>query len=223
MTFVTANVRLAGTMQMFYVQPYCTSRSKTACMHQIPSHQRSWQNLWSLPVQRNLGLWFSALCVLSSSVLSSSYHLWPAYVIQLAWMRAEEEFWVVGLWVSIVNVPTKAGFKYQQFKQLVHKMPEYVITRAELLWITSTRPFNDHFWHPHNGHFYLNIASSQPDFKHIVTMPKKKVAMTGTNDQEPKMGGRNWIGGTPFSYFFNNLLFLVDGLQVWWGEVWVLF
>lgn len=160
MTFFTANVQLAGTMQMFYVQPYCTSRSNTICMHQIQSHQRSWQNLCSLPIWRNLGLWFSACVCWAAASFPSSYHLWPACVVQLAWMRPEEEFWVVVLWVSIVNSPTKAGFKYQQFKQLVHKTPEYVITRAELLWITSTRPFNDHLWHPHNRHFYLNIASS---------------------------------------------------------------
>lgn len=127
MTSVVANVWLAP-WRWTYVQSCCTSRSKTACTHQIPSHQRSWQNLWSLPVQRNLGLWFSACVCWAATFFPSSYHLRPACAVQLAWMRAEEEFRVVGLWISIVNTHTEAGFQYQQLKQLVHKMPEYVIT-----------------------------------------------------------------------------------------------
>lgn len=77
----------------------------------------------ALAAARSEKAWFVVvrLCVLSSYAPPLLLPSQAACGIQLARMRAEEEFRLAGLWVSIVNTPTEAGFKYQQFKQLARK------------------------------------------------------------------------------------------------------
>lgn len=110
------------------MQSYDASIGKTVCTHQNPeSPEKLAVSLVSASSEKAWFVVFS-MCVQSSNAPPLLLPSQASCVILLGWMRDEKEFRFAVLWMSIVNTPTEAGFKYQQFKQLAHKLPGYVIT-----------------------------------------------------------------------------------------------